>query len=127
MRRLQLPICLILFAASAAFAQDAAKVAPGTHKVVLDNDRVRVLDIRVPAGGKIPMHSHPDYVAYAVNDYKVKFTFPDGKTAEVIGKAGDATWRKAETHASENIGTAELHVLNIELKEAPGNASPAKK
>ena len=127
MRRTQMLTYLFCFAAATALAQDPAKVAPNTHKVLLDNDRVRVLEVRVPPGGKSLMHSHPDYVAYAMGDYKVKFTYPDGKTAEVTGKAGQASWRKAETHAAENVGTAELHVLNIELKDVAGKADSVKK
>ncbi len=73
------------------------------------------------------MHSHPAYVVYAVSDFKVKFTYPDGKTAELEGKAGEAVWREAETHAAENVGTTELHVLNVELKGAAKQPKPAKR
>ncbi len=127
MRRVFFLIGLLCLSISTTLAQDPAKVTPNTHKVLLENDRVRVLDIRVKPGTKVPMHSHPDYVVYALSDFKVKFTFPDGKTAEVEGKAGEATWRDAETHAAENVGTTELHVLNVELKGAAKKPKPAKK
>ena len=127
MRRIALLTALLCLAATGALAQDATKVAAATHKVILDNSRVRVLDVRVPPGAKVAMHSHPDYVAYALADFKVKFTFPDGKSVVVDGNAGEASWRPAETHAAENLGAKELHVLNIELKEAPPAASAAKK
>ncbi len=110
--------CLLLFSPNLANAQDPAKVSPTTHKVLFENERVRVIDVRAPAGAKVAMHSHPDYIVYALSDYKVKFTSPDGKTAVIEGKAGDTSWRNAETHAPENIGTEELHVLNIEIKTA---------
>jgi hypothetical protein len=35
---------------------------------------------------------------------------------EVEEKAGRAIWREAETHAVENVGTADTHVLVIGLK-----------
>lgn len=111
-----LVMLVLVLSQEVARAQDPAKVAPKTHKVLLENDQVRVLDIRVAPGQKVPMHSHPGYVVYALTPYKVKFTSPDGKSAIVEGKAGEATWRDAETHAPENVGTKELHVLNIELK-----------
>ena len=104
-----------LFLARAATAQDAVKVAPGAYKVLLENDHVRVLDVRLPAGGKAPMHSHPAYIVYALSDGKVRFTSPKGKTQEIDIKAGEATWRPAESHAVENIGP-DVHVLNVELK-----------
>jgi quercetin dioxygenase-like cupin family protein len=107
-------------APKAALGQDPVKVAPQVYKVLLDNDQVRVLDIRLEPGGKSPMHSHPAYVVYAFSDGTVKFTSQDGKTGEAQLKAGQAAWREAETHAAENVGAAELHVLNIELKLPKG-------
>ena len=120
----------LVFAAGTALAQDPVKVSPTTYKVLLDNDRVRVLDVRLKPGQKVPMHSHPAYVVYALSDFKVKFTLPDGKTADVDGKAGVASWRDAESHAAENVASSELHVLNVELKGAAKSAkkpAPAKK
>jgi hypothetical protein len=32
-------------------------------------------------------------------------------------KAGEAAWSDGVSHAVENVGTTEAHVLNIELKE----------
>ena len=37
---------------------DVVAVSPQTHKVLLENDRVRVLDVSLPAGAKEPEHSH---------------------------------------------------------------------
>ena len=106
-----------LLAAGTLSAQDPVKVAPNNFKVLLENDRVRVLDFHSKAGEKIPMHSHPAYVAYAVTGSgKTKFTSADGKTTEAPAKAGQTTWRDAETHASEYTGTGETHVVLIELK-----------
>ena len=126
MRRILFLTGLLCLAVSTALAQDPAKVSPKTHKALLENDQVRVLDVRVQPGQKVPMHSHPAYVVYALSDFKVKFTYPDGKAAELDGKAGEAMWREAETHAAENVGTTELHVLNIELK-GPSKRRPQKK
>jgi len=117
---------LLLVGAGTALAQDPAKVSPGTTKVLLENDRVRVLDVRVKPGGKVPMHSHPAYVVYFLSDGKTRFTYPDGKTEEREGKAGAAAWSEAVTHAAENVGTTELHVLNIELKGTAKAAKPTK-
>ncbi len=127
MRRVLFLIGFLCLAMSTALAQDPANVSPNTHKVLLENDRVRVLDIRVKPGEKVPTHSHPNYVVYALSDFKVRFTYPDGKTEEREGKAGQAGWSEAVTHAAENVGTTELHVLNIELKGAVKKPKPAKK
>jgi len=65
------------------------------------------------------MHAHPDYFVYdLVSGYKVKFTAPDGKTAETpASQAGTVTWRGAETHATENAATTDARALIIELKK----------
>ncbi len=122
---------LLVFAAGTALAQDPVKVAPNHFKVLLDNDRVRVLEFRSKPGDKIGMHSHPDLFVYNFVTGKTRFTSPDGKTTERESKAGDVTWRGAETHASEYIGTGEAHALLVELKgkaaAKPAAKAPAKK
>jgi len=106
-----------LLAAGTVQAQDPVKVAPTHFSVLLENERVRVLDFHSRAGVKIPMHSHPAYVSYSISGAgKTKFTSADGKVTEPTAKTGQATWHEAETHASEYEGTGSTHVLLIELK-----------
>lgn len=109
----------IAFGATAARAQDPAKVAPNTYKVILENARVRVLDVTLKPGEKVPMHSHPANVVYPLNDSRARFTMPDGKTVDVDLKAGAVMWQDAQSHASENLGTTDARVLVIELKAPP--------
>ena len=104
--------CLI----QTGLAQDPVKLAPDKYKVIFNNDKVRVLDVRLKPGDKSPMHSHPNYVVYSFNNSTVKFTSKDGKSTKVKIKAGQCQWRNAESHAVENTGKTEVHVLNIELK-----------
>jgi beta-alanine degradation protein BauB len=104
--------CLI----QTGLAQDPVKVAPDKYKVILNNDKVRVLDVRLKPGEKSPMHSHPNYAIYAFNSSTAKFTSKDGKTTDFTSKAGQCVWRNAESHSVENTGKTEIHVLNIELK-----------
>lgn len=106
-------------------AQDPVKLEPDTYKVLFENDRTRVLDITLKAGEKSAMHSHPDYLVYALTDGHVKFTFSDGKTAEVETKVGQPIWRSAEAHAVENLAKTDLHVLNIEFKEPAKDTTKA--
>lgn len=92
---------------------------PETHKVLLDNDQVRVLEARIQPGQKIAMHSHPANVVYYFTDYKIKTTSPDGKTAIREGKADTAVSYGPVTHAVENVGTTEVHLVQIEMKRNP--------
>jgi len=40
------------------------KTSPQYYKVLLENDQVRVLEYRLKAGEKEPMHSHPAGVVF---------------------------------------------------------------
>jgi quercetin dioxygenase-like cupin family protein len=102
--------------AQTASAQDPVKLSPDKYKVIFNNDKMRILDVRLKAGDKSPMHSHPNYVVYSFRNSTVKFTSKDGQTADVKTKAGQCMWRNAEAHAVENTGKTDVHVLNIELK-----------
>ncbi len=97
-------------------AQDAVKVAPHVYKVLFENARVRLLEVRMKPGQKSSMHSHPAYVIYGLGPTKVKFASPGGQTAQVELKPGDVMWREPEEHAVDNLGTTDAHVLLFELK-----------
>ncbi len=101
---------------STAAAQDPVKVAPEQYRVTTENARVRILDAHIKPGEKSPMHSHPANVAVALTHCKMRFTARNGKTQEVEVQPGVAVWRDAESHAVENIGADECHVLHIDLK-----------
>jgi hypothetical protein len=111
-----LAVPLLAWAPSAQ-AQDSVVVAPQLHKVLIDNDKVRVLEVTLKPGDKIPMHSHPGgYVSMALTGAKARFVNADGKTADREMKANEPTWSDAVTHTAENIGTNETKVIVVELK-----------
>ncbi len=97
--------------------QDIVSVLPETGKVRLENDRVRVVELRSPPANKTPMHSHPDFVMYSMTDSEIKFTYPRKKEEIKYFYFGEVTYFEAGTHAEENIGTIETHNLIIELKQ----------
>ena len=115
----------LAFTSRVGLAQDPVKVAPANYKVALENDNVRVCNVTAKAGDKVATHSHPDHVVYAIAGGKVKFTYPDGKSKEVELKTGEATFLKAETHQTENVGTTELKLVVFELKKPAGSAAKA--
>ena len=96
---------------------DPAKVAADIYKTVMENDRVRVFDVRFKPGQKAVMHVHPDHVVYVLADYTLDLMLPDGSSQEVPLKAGQALWIGAGPHAAQNIGKTVGHALVIELKE----------
>ena len=97
--------------------QDVVKVSPETHKVLLENEHVRVLDVHAKPGEKVGMHSHPASTLYYLTDGKLKVTYPDGRTEERSVKAGTAVWSEAVTHAVENVGANDFHEVHIEIKQ----------
>jgi len=105
-------------AALAGFAQDVLQLAPHRVKVVFENDRVRVLRFTEPPHSKLPMHSHPAYVAVGFTSDYSRYTFPDGKTSEEHTKAGEVTYSKPVTHASEELAGATSQAVMVELKES---------
>jgi quercetin dioxygenase-like cupin family protein len=116
-----------LVAAGEAPAQDVVKVSPETHKVLVENDQVRVLDVIAKPGEKVAMHSHPASVLYYLTDGKLKVTYPNGKTEEREVKAGTAVWSGAVTHAVENVGSKEFHEVHTELKETAQKPARSKR
>ncbi len=98
-------------------ADDAVKADPKHYSVVFENEKVRVLRIKYGPGEKSVMHEHPDSVAVHLTDAKVQFTYPDGKTEDGGGKAGDADWRPGSTHLPENTGNEPFEVILVELKD----------
>jgi hypothetical protein len=112
------PILLWTFMVTLGRAQDPVQLNPEMFKVLLEDERVRVIDDRVPAGAKVAMHSHGEYVVYPLTSYTMKFTFPDGTSRVVEVQQGTPRHVKGIVHAEENIGTTEAHAVLIELKEA---------
>ena len=98
-------------------AQDMVQVSPKNCKVLLDNDRVRVIRVVLKPGDKLAMHSHGPHIVYSLTGGKVKFTTPDGKSEERENKAGEARWSDGVTHATDNAGATESRALVIELKK----------
>jgi quercetin dioxygenase-like cupin family protein len=91
------------------------KIAPNNHKVLLENENVRVIEFTAKAGDKIGMHSHPNHVVYVLSDAKATFISQDGKSEERSLKAGNAVWVDAVTHATEHNEAA--HAILVELKK----------
>jgi hypothetical protein len=97
-------------------SQDPVKQSPQYYKVLLENDRVRVLEYHLKPGEKEATHSHTPGVVYILGGARMRTTYPDGRTEESSLGAGEAHWRNQVTHALENIGNTEAHALAIDVK-----------
>ena len=108
---------LWVLSTSTALTQDPVQLHPDMFKVLLEDERVRVIDDTVPAGAKVQMHSHGEYVVYPLTSYKMKFTMADGSTRIADVQQGVPRHLKGAIHAEENVGTTEAHAVLIELKD----------
>lgn len=95
---------------------DAVATDPDKYRVVLDNDAVRVLDYTDHPGDRTSLHHHTDFVLHALGPFERRLRFPDGTSRVVAFRGGETVFMKAQTHAGENIGTTDTHVLIVELK-----------
>jgi len=106
---------------------DAVIASPASHTVLLENSKVRVLEVVIPPGVTEPAHTHAwpsvmrfespqplTYITYAWRDGKLvaqkRFEVP-------MGKAGQTEWSDSEgLHAVQNRGTAAFRAIRFELK-----------
>ncbi len=105
--------------AAKALARDILKVAPKSAKVIFENDVVRVIQITMRKGERIPMHSHNKGLSYSLNEGKIRSIREDGKSGVINVEKGEVSWSDAdgvETHAVENLGGV-LRELYVEFKD----------
>lgn len=96
---------------------DAIEAAADIHSVLLENERVRVLEYRIKPGEKAEMHSHPDNVIYHLKGtFTASSTPPEGDAREFDVEPGMCLWSPASAHTFENTNGDEGVGLIIELK-----------
>ena len=103
-------------AAQVPAGEDPVPRYPGNYTVLVENNRVRVLDFRLRRGDSEELHSHPAHVLYVLEPFKIRFRLPDGRTAMREAKAGDVLFSEAVTHSPTNVGDTDAHCILIELK-----------
>lgn len=95
---------------------DIVKISPEIHKVLFENDQIRVLKVTVKPGDKVGMHRNPENVNYILKPGTLRFTNPDGSTMDVDLTEGQVIPAPESSHAVENIGDTEVQTLGVELK-----------
>jgi hypothetical protein len=105
---------------------DALVAAPSHHQLLLEDQRVRVLHTRIPAGDVVPLHTHRwGGVAYLQSS---SHFIRRGEKGEILfdsRQAGDppkfpcAQWMPSlPPHTVENLGPLEISILIVELKNS---------
>jgi len=117
-------ICMQSVQAHDLPVHDAMTAAAQNHKVLLENESVRVLETRIRPGERTAVHSHPWPAAMYVVSFSdfVRYD-PDGKvlidsrTMPSKPQAGAAVWSPAvPLHYIENVGNSDLLIVAVELK-----------
>lgn len=98
--------------------QDPVATNPDLYSVVMENDRVRVLEYRDRAGDRTTPHDHPDSVMLTLSGFRRRL-YQGDRAVDVTLEAGQVRWLDAQGHAGENIGDTATHVIFVELKEPP--------
>lgn len=122
MRKIVFQIIGVAFLASSVTAwaeeyKDATVVDPDFHKVVFENEHVRVLESRASPGAKSHMHSHPDRVIVSMGAARLKVALPDGTKKLWDFHPQEIMWMPADAHQWEVVA-GEISAYVIEVKSA---------
>ena len=114
-------------------ALDALTAAPTHHRVLLENDHVRVLDTRIGPGERTPVHTHRWPAAHYVvswSDFVRRdadgAVLLDTRAKDVSVAVPEALWgQPLPPHSLENVGAAVLHIISTEVKLAVASIATA--
>ena len=102
---------------------DGVTAAPDHHRVLFENDEVRVIETTIRAGDVAPLHTHlRPTVAYVVSGSKFHRRAEDGST--LLDTRADPEFvlprvsfsSGTPRHTLENTGDDDLVVIGVELK-----------
>lgn len=103
---------------------NAVDVDSDINTVEFENDWVRVIRIKAPAGHTSNRHTHEGGVFVSLTDGKSKGTVDGGDTNETetkLGDIGNTFDMVGVPHVTENLGDAESEGVMVELKIEGGN------
>ncbi|MBI4521415.1 MAG: hypothetical protein HY701_11300 [Gemmatimonadetes bacterium] len=122
-RELRIGTLLVVLAlttfADSPIAQSAAQKLPDAvtadarhYTVEFEDDIVRVLRVRLPAGESAPAHAHAAYCAIEITDSSLR----DGNGPVSESKAGQVFCGDATSHAPRNVGQGLAESIVVEFK-----------
>ena len=103
---------------------DALAAASAFHRLLFENDDVRVLETRIGPGETVPLHTHrwPSVLYILSAGHFVRRDgegelLVDTRATGTFPERGTAVWTAAMTpHTFENVDSSEIRLLNFELK-----------
>ena len=97
-------------------ADGERKMSRATVTSLLENERVGVVRMMSMPGDNGEMEQRPDRLLYIIRGAKVRFRYPDGKTADAVWKTGDVVYQKADNRQVENVDTDDLEYISVHFK-----------
>ncbi len=105
-----------LFSGPDLYAQDPMSLGKMYKKVLLENDRVRVMSVVFAPGDVMPWHSHPAHTVYAITGGKIEITAKDQAPVVMDITPGEVMYLEPVTHMAKNIGKTTMNLVVTELK-----------
>ena len=97
--------------------QDASQLDSDHANIILENEHIRIIEMKLAAGESQVMHHGINRLIYSLTSYQIKFISDKMETMDTKMEAGDAHWHTADEHAVENIGETLAHYLIFEFKQ----------
>jgi hypothetical protein len=104
-------------------SMDAVTATPASHRVLLENERVRVLEVVIEPGRREAEHTHRAASVMIVDEpTRIRYHEPGAEPLEIGLHSGTAPgplvqWMDPEgPHSVENIDQHRYHAIRIELK-----------
>ncbi len=100
---------------------DALVAAPKHHRLLLENDRIRVLDTEIAPGERTPLHTHRWPAVHYIVSWS-DFVRRDADDATLVDTRGrepssGALWGlPLGPHSLENVGSSPIRVISVEIK-----------
>jgi quercetin dioxygenase-like cupin family protein len=115
----------VLLLCAACLGQSGAPIPDNEvpqRKVILENNKVLVSLLSIPAGDATPMHKHDhDMVTVFVDGGKTQSTFLGKQPTADKMEVGEVRFRNAGfTHSTKNKGAGALRAVIVEFEEAQG-------
>jgi hypothetical protein len=104
---------------------DALVAAPAHHRLLLEDQRVRVVHTRIAPGDIVPLHTHRwggvahllSWSHFIRRDERGEILF-DSRLVGEPPKTPCVQWAQPlPPHTVENVGSSEMNIVMIELKD----------
>ena len=97
---------------------DPLKVDPAHYKLEFENPQVRVLRVRIPPHGAVPLHAYSaDRATVFLTDQNLKIKDSAGKVETVEHKAGDVVWETPTKQSEQNLSSEPFEAVTVEIKK----------